>query len=182
VTEPRYWRNRRWNGPNQPVVGVSFWEAEACSTWAGGRLPREEEWEAAARGRESSAYPTYPWGNDWRNGICNTAEAGLGVTSPVGLFPHGRQAQLGIEDLAGNVWEWCESLFHYLQFPLSAKSESEFLNTVMLPDPTLRVVRGGSWSGGRDHPGVRHSGYSYSRYDNFGFRVVCSSPSSVTDR
>lgn len=41
VTEPRYWRNRRWNVPNQPVVGVSFWEAEACSKWAGGHLPRK---------------------------------------------------------------------------------------------------------------------------------------------
>ena len=32
---PGYWRDRRWNGPNQPVVGVSFWEAEACCAWAG---------------------------------------------------------------------------------------------------------------------------------------------------
>ena len=105
VTEPALWRDRRWNSPNQPVVGVSFWEAEACSKWAGGRLPREEEWEAAPRGSGGSVYP---WGNDWVDGICNTLEAGLGVTSPVGLFPGSRQAECGIEDLAGNVWEWCE--------------------------------------------------------------------------
>ena len=50
VTEPALWRDRRWNSPNQPVVGVSFWEAEACSKWAGGRLPREEEWQTVPRG------------------------------------------------------------------------------------------------------------------------------------
>ena len=66
VTEPALWRDRRWNSPNQPVVGVSFWEAEACSKWAGGRLPREEEWEAAPRGSGGSVYP---WGNDWVDGI-----------------------------------------------------------------------------------------------------------------
>ncbi len=108
VTEPAYWQDRRWNVPNQPVMGVSFWEAQACCRWAGGRLPTEREWEAAARGPEGHRYP---WSNDWEDGICNSREAGLGVTSPVGLFPRSRQARLGFEDLAGNVWEWCDSLW-----------------------------------------------------------------------
>ena len=105
----RQWRDRRWNAPNQPVVGVSFFEAEACCAWAGGRLPPEQEWEAAARGTEGYEYP---WGDDWEDGICNSREAGLGITSPVGLFPRSRQALLGIEDLAGNVGEWCASFFY----------------------------------------------------------------------
>jgi len=108
VAEPRYWQDRRWNIPNQPVIGVSFWEADACCRWAGGRLPTEQEWEAAARGTEGYQYP---WGNDWEDGICNSYETGLGVTSPVGLFPRARQAQLGFEDLAGNCWEWCDGLW-----------------------------------------------------------------------
>jgi len=57
ASEPLYWHNRRWNAPNQPVVGVSFWEAEAFCAWAGGRLPSEEEWEAAARGPKASSIP-----------------------------------------------------------------------------------------------------------------------------
>ena len=90
AAEPLYWHDRRRNAPNQPVVGVSFWEAEAFCAWAGGRLPTEEEWEAAARGPKGLVYP---WGDVWQDDICNTHEAGLGVTSAVGLFPRaaGRQ-------------------------------------------------------------------------------------------
>ena len=126
AAEPRYWRDRRWNAPNQPVVGVNFWEAEAFCAWAGGRLPTEEEWEAAARGPKGLVYP---WGDAWQDGICNTLEAGLGVTSPVGLFPRARQADRAIDDLAGNVWEWCASLY-------DPKSKD---------CPDARVLRGGSW-------------------------------------
>jgi formylglycine-generating enzyme required for sulfatase activity len=126
VTEPEYWRNRRWNAPNQPVVGVSFWEAEACCAWASGRLPEDREWEAMARGHEGCEYP---WCGEWEDGICNTREANLPTTSPVGLFPRSRQAKLGIEDLAGNVWEWCATIYE---------------GALHLPgDP--RVLRGGAW-------------------------------------
>ncbi len=159
VTEPVYWRDRRWNAPNQPVVGVSFWEAEACCAWAGGRLPREQEWEAAARGLEVCAYP---WCGDWEDGICNSREAGLGVTSPVGLFPRSRQARLGIEDLAGNVWEWSGSV--------GSRDPKD--------SDAPRVLCGGSWGYNLDL--VRCAGRlrndPYYRYLSFGFRVLCSSP------
>jgi hypothetical protein len=69
----------------------------------GGQLPTAHEWEAAARGPNGSAYP---WGDDWEDGICNSAETKLGQTSPVGIFPRSR-TPTGLEDMAGNVWEWC---------------------------------------------------------------------------
>jgi Sulfatase-modifying factor enzyme 1 len=155
AAEPRHWRDRRWNAPNQPVVGVSFWEAEAFCAWAGGRLPTEEEWEAAARGPHGRVYP---WGGEWQDGICNTREAELGASSPVGLFPRARQADHAIDDLAGNVWEWCASF-------------SEPYN-----DRPACVICGGSWAFNR---GAARSAYrdAYnqdSRGDITGFRVVCA--------
>jgi len=108
ATEPRYFNDNRFDAPNQPVVGVSWWEADAFFRWAGGRLPTEQEWEAATRG---SAAREYPWDGPWRDGICNSHESGLGTTSPVGLFPSARQADSGLEDLAGNVWEWVSGEF-----------------------------------------------------------------------
>ena len=129
VLEPRYWHDRKWNGPNQPVVGVSFWEAEAFCAWAGGRLPTEQEWEAAARGPEGYEYP---WGDKWENGICNGRESGLGVTSPVGLFPRSRSKPFNLEDMAGNVWEWC----------LTRVDDPD---DIRIDQSGRRVVRGGAW-------------------------------------
>lgn len=151
VREPLSWHNRRWNGPNQPVVGVSFFEAKACASWAGGRLPTEQEWEAAARGPEGS---TYPWGNNWKDRVCNTREAGLGATSPVGLFPHSRQAHLGLEDLAGNVWEWCSNCD--------------------ATDGDFHVVRGGSWNLSQvlARCAVRFRRYPDVRGYDIGFRIA----------
>jgi hypothetical protein len=120
---PHSWHLDEINGPTQPVVGVSFWEAEAFAKWAGGRLPTSEEWEAAARGPEGL---DYPWGDLWQNVICNTFEAGLGKSSPVGLFPRSRSKAFGLDDMAGNVWEWCS----------------------MIVGEAGPVLRGGSWAAG----------------------------------
>lgn len=126
VVEPVYWQNSKWNGRTQPIVGVSWWEADAFCRWAGCRLPTEREWEAAARGPQGWAYP---WDNDWREGICNSNEANLGVTTPAGIFPRSA-AVCGAHDMAGNVWEWCGDTFDPAQEDAPAAG---------------RVLRGGSW-------------------------------------
>ena len=150
-TEPKYWQDSRWNKPNHPVVGVSWYEAEAFCNWAEGRLPDEFEWEAAARGADGLEYP---WGNEWKDGICNTNEAGVGKTSPVGQFPRSRSKDFGLEDMSGNVWEWCAGLWN--------------------PDRLFRVLRGGAWS--TVSRGVRASYRSrfapVNRDLYIGFRVV----------
>lgn len=105
---PLFWESSKWNGPNKPVVGVTLFEAEAYCNWAGCRLPTRIEWTIAVLGGSSS---NFPWGNEWRDGICNSQELGLGSTTPVGLFPESRSEPFGLEDAAGNVWEWtCDAL------------------------------------------------------------------------
>jgi hypothetical protein len=103
VTEPAFFHDTRYDAPNQPVVGITWYEAEAYCHWAGGRLPTEQEWEAAARSNKAREYP---WDGPWEDGICNAVVSGLAATSPVGLFPRSRQVDYGLEDLAGNVREW----------------------------------------------------------------------------
>jgi formylglycine-generating enzyme required for sulfatase activity len=162
IEEPYFWRHAKWNGANQPVVGVSFWEALAFAAWAGARLPTEWEWEAAARGPKGFEYP---WGDEWEDGICNTLESGLGRTSPVGLF-HRSRSSLGLEDMAGNVWEWC-------------LNKSDEPDDIALDDSDAwRVLRGGSWIDNRDgaRADYRFNAPPLYRYDYVGFRVLCASP------
>lgn len=101
---------------DHPVVYVDLDDARAYAAWAGKRLPTEEEWQHAAQGRERL---TWPWGPEWRDGLCNGgrplfdsvsgAAIGLdGETTPVRAFPDGR-SPFGVFDLCGNVWEWTES-------------------------------------------------------------------------
>jgi formylglycine-generating enzyme required for sulfatase activity len=142
VTEPGYWYDRQWNGPNFPVVGVSWYEAAAYAAWLSKvkgksyRLPTEAEWEKAARGSDGREYP---WGNEFDNNKCNSDESGLNRTGPVGIFPDG-QSPYGCFDMAGNVWEWCADWYdekYYKKCP--AKNP---------PGPAAgsqRVFRGGSW-------------------------------------
>jgi formylglycine-generating enzyme required for sulfatase activity len=164
--EPRHWHDSRWNNPAQPVVGVNWYEATAYCRWltatlADGyayRLPTEAEWERAARGPEGWAYP---WGDEWREGMCNSKEAGLEATSPVGLFPAGASAE-GLEDLAGNVWEWCADW--YGPYREEESSEEEY-----------RVLRGGAFH--NDGPplcrcGYRGRNYPWDRGSLRGFRCV----------
>jgi formylglycine-generating enzyme required for sulfatase activity len=155
VKEPAWWRDAKWNGPNQPVVGVSFWEAEAFSKWAGGRLPGECEWEAAARGPQGYEYS---WGSSWEDGVYNTSELRLRKTTPVGLFPRSRSAAFGLEDAVGNVWEWCAD-----------EVESTLFSGV------CRVLRGGSWGNDRASAGCgyRDGWHPGGRYNFCGFRMCC---------
>lgn len=115
-TEPAFRCDVRFNAANQPVVGVSWYEAEAYCAWLTDhlrttgeigqdqeiRLPREAEWEYAARG---NGRRTWPWGSNWDSGRANTAEGGVGGTTAVGMYPDG-VSPLKVFDMAGNVWEW----------------------------------------------------------------------------
>jgi formylglycine-generating enzyme required for sulfatase activity len=107
ATEPKYWRDREYNQPQQPVVGVNWHDAMAYCQWlseVSGKhivLPTEAQWEFAARGPDNRLYP---WGDDEPNP--SLAQYETGTLAPVGSKPEGR-GPFGTLDQAGNVWEWC---------------------------------------------------------------------------
>jgi formylglycine-generating enzyme required for sulfatase activity len=133
---PSYWNDSNWNQPNQPVVGVSWDDANAYCIWAGKRLATEAEWEKAARGTDGRKYP---WGEQWDANRTNSGESKLGKTVPVGSYSGG-VSPYGAHDMASNVWEWVADWYD-ANYYLSAPSRNP-----RGPDSgQLRVRRGGSW-------------------------------------
>ena len=141
------WRARRRSAvvelhPDEPVVHVCFYEAEAFARWAGGRLPTEVEWEKAARWDPATGRSrAYPWGDDEPGPRhANLGQRHLGP-AVVGAYPAGA-SPLGVHQLIGDVWEWTSSPFEpypgFRAFPYREYSEVFF-------GGDYRVLRGGSF-------------------------------------
>ena len=171
-------------GDRHPVVHVSSLEAIKFCQWLSARtrkkyrLPTEAEWEYAARGTDGRKYP---WGNyEGRGDLANFADRntnfawsdrdiddGYPETSPVGAFPFGASA-FGMEDMAGNVWEWC--LDYYEPYRPAPKVNPRGPTT-----GNRRVYRGGSWKSRFNslRTTVRGSNVPTFSCNDLGFRVVC---------
>ena len=149
---------------DHPVVCVSWDDALTYASWAGCRLPREAEWEKAARGQQGYRYP---WGNEWDESKCRNKK-NLG-TCPVWAYPEGVSGY-GTYNQSGNVWEWCSDRYdeeYYYNSPYeNPKGPKRGFGL---------VFRGGGWSEG--DPSyfrcARRMGYdSGYRLDYRGFRLV----------
>ncbi len=178
-TQPAVWNEAPYDGPNQPVIGVAWYEATAFCAWLTEQLadtlpaghvvclPTEAEWEAAAAYGWSGQRRAYPWGKEEPTPERAIYDAStLGQPAPIGCCPAGAAA-CGALDMAGNVWEMMAS--SYGSYPARSGEVAKDFTTDAYDVPW----RGGSWA--QRSTSVRCGARSWSHPvvdDGNGFRVV----------
>jgi len=129
-------------------------------------LPTEAQWEYAARGGLKSAGTSYSGGNDlkqvawfYSNSNERTHDVRIKTANELGLF-----------DMSGNVWEWCQDWFDENYYA----ENKDWNNPLNDQETAYRVQRGGSWNYAAPYQRCanRDRGSIYSRYEDCGFRVA----------
>ncbi len=183
--QPLYWKDRRFNHPQQPVVGVSWEDASAYCRWAGLDLPSEAQWEAAARGKDGRRFP---WGNEIPTADRANFDRNEGRTTSIGAYPRG-SGPFGALDQAGNVWEWCRDPWDPSAYAQRLGEPRDPVSVPIRFPFELRTLRGGAWFSPAESlaNAYRHSAPAVSRVGSIGFRCLlaavpcptpCCAPSS----
>ena len=158
-----------WGRGRQPVVNVSWDDAQQYLRWLTARTGRqyrlltEAEWEFAAR---AGSNRPFTMGNTINESLANYGGSVVRAR-PVGSYPANR---FGLYDMHGNVWEWVQDCFErtYTNAPSDASEP------VIKSGCAWRVLRGGSWSNAQQflRSAMRHGMSAGSRADNIGLRVA----------
>jgi len=169
TTLPRYWEDTNFNQPTQPVVGVTWKEAQVFCQWKNKRLPTEAEWEKAARGKRPVKYP---WGNEEPDKTRLNFNNHIGKTAPVGSYPTGK-SDYGVFDLSGNVAEWVKD-WHFPEYYLFSPKENP-------PGPEkghYKIIRGGNWKNNAEDVRLtyRNATVPKARSKTVGFRCAADAP------
>jgi formylglycine-generating enzyme required for sulfatase activity len=159
-----------FNGPRQPVSGISWDDATAYCAFRGKRLPREAEFEKAARDTDDRHFT---WGND--EPTHDRAVYASARTEDVGTHPTGR-GPYGHDDLAGNVWEWMQDEYDPYAYrrPTAPEGRPGACPDIMAAQDELRRLGKQGFTGTNPIPdecehSIRGGAYNY---DAHGLRVT----------
>jgi len=167
---PPFWTDPNFNHPQQPVAGVSWFDADNYCHWLASqtarpyRLPTEAEWERAARGHFEQK--DFPWGDDPPQSLPNYSTRWLNGPEPVALDAPN---SFGFYNLCDNVHEWCSDWYDPSYYAISPDHNPRG------PEVGVRKSsRGGSW---RHHVKVSRCSARSSlppnfQYADYGFRLA----------